>query len=73
MAEIQYKRYDTDTSLVDLGYDSAGYVISGKKTTAGAPAVTAGKFQAGCLISNSNDSDVYRNDGSIASPSWVAI
>lgn len=70
---IQYKVDDTDTSLKDLVIGSDGYVIRGTKTTTGAPATTAGKFQIGCQIQNTNSGLIYVNTGTLASPTWSTL
>lgn len=72
MAHIQYHRYVTwDSSLRDIGtIGNSELVINGVKTTAGAPAATAGYFAPSCQINNISDGIVYVNTGTTASPVW---
>jgi hypothetical protein len=74
---IQYKRNRTnangtaDVDLKNLGLDENGLIICGIKTTAGAPASTAGIFNPAAMILNTSDKKTYSNAGTTASPSWT--
>ena len=55
--------------------DGSGYAISA--TCVGAPPTTAGTFQHGCLMTQTDTSTgsaaVYQNIGSVAVPSWALL
>lgn len=71
---IQYVRnVGWDVNLKNLGLDDTGLAVCGLKTTTGAPAATAGKFNPGCLIINIFSGLIYYNSGTTASPTWTVI
>lgn len=71
---IQYIRnVGWDTTLVDLETDEKSLVVRALKTTAGAPAATAGKFEPSAFVQNIADGSIWQNKGTTASPNWYLI
>lgn len=72
---------DWDVNLRDVWFTDAdtlptalqGLVKSGIYITAGAPTATAGKFIPGAIVQNAVTGDVYRNQGSTATPIFVTM
>lgn len=61
------------TEIINAGTNQAGLITCGQKTTSGAPAATANKYIAGCIIQNTATGVCYINRGTSASPVWGVI
>lgn len=67
-----------DTTLRDVRFADAdsttlkGLAYFALKMTAGAPTATAGNWLPGAKVTNVADASEWRNNGTTASPSWVA-
>lgn len=71
---IQYHRTLSWTSvIINAGTNGDGLITCAQKTTTGAPAATANKYIAGCIVQNLVSSKLYVNSGSTASPVWSEI
>lgn len=71
---INYQRtVKFSTVIVDVGTDELTLIVSGLKTTAGAPAATAGVYRPAAIIQNIASGIAYINTGTTASPVWASL
>ncbi len=60
----------TDTNVLVYDYTPGGLVVKGTLTAGTTPPTTASTYAVGCEITNTVTGVVYRNGGTVASPSW---
>lgn len=59
-----------NTNVLVYEYTTDGYVVKGTLTAGTTPPTTASTYAVGCEITNVVTGVVYRNAGTVASPSW---
>lgn len=59
-----------DTNVLVYDYTPSGLVVKGTLTAGTTPPTTASTYAVGCEITNTVTGVVYRNAGTVASPSW---